>query len=352
MAYPIPSFEEIENTILNEIRGETGLTLEPDSDAAVRAAGTAAACEGLFDHQIYIGRQLFILTADEAGLVLHGQRLNLPRLGGSIATGQVTTLGATDGVSLPLGARVTDGNGNYWSTTLAGTLLAGQNVTVPIAADAVGATWNKPVGTVLTWVSPVSGQQAQANVVELSGGSDGEALESWRVRLLEAERLGASQGRDADFVLAAKSVAGVRDAYPYRMRRGIGSMDVAVTAFGSGTSADLPSPALLALVQVAIQAVAVGNEDVRAFAPNATPINVTAILTGTGIDIAAAELVINNYLDGLQPAEPFIVIDLGVLLRAQTGVTDVALTPSANMIPVVNTFHLDWFRAGTVQVNP
>ncbi len=351
MAYQIPTFEEIENTVLNEIRGDTGLTLDEDSDAAVRAAGTAAVAEGLYDHQTWIARQLFILTADEAGLVLHGQRLNLPRLGGSLATGQVSTIGVTDGVPILIGARLTDGNGNYWSTTLTVSLLVGQSVPVPVAADAVGATWNRTVGSKLTWVSPVSGQQPTATVVELSGGSDGEHLESWRARLLVADSLGVSQGRDADFVQAAKSIAGVRDAYPYRMRRGVGSMDVAVTAVGVGGVGDLPSPALLAQVQIAIQAAAVGNEDVRAFAPNANPINVSAVLTGTGIDLAAASLVISNYLNSLAPADPYIVLDLGVLLRAQTGVTDVALTPSTNIIAVVNWMHLDWFRAGTVSVS-
>jgi uncharacterized phage protein gp47/JayE len=142
MAYPVPDFATIENTVLNEIRGQTGLTLAEDSDAAVRAAGTAAVAEGLYDHQIWIARQLFIPTADEAGLVLHGQRLGKPRLGGSLATGQVTTIGVTEGVPLLIGTRLTDGNGNYWSTSLNVTLIAGQAVTVPIVADAVGATWS------------------------------------------------------------------------------------------------------------------------------------------------------------------------------------------------------------------
>jgi len=349
MAYAVPDFDTIRGIVLAQCRNDTGLALPDDSDAAIRADGTAAVAEGLYDHQLWIARQLFVRTADEQGLVLHAQRLNLPRLGGSLATGQITTIGTTAGIDLPLGSQLTDGNGYYWMTTADATLIAGQSVTVPVQAQAVGASWNKLAASILTWTSPVSGQQPSSTVVELSGGSDGELLESWRSRLLAAEQLGVSQGRDADFAQAAKGVAGVLGAYVYDKRRGVGSVDVAVTAQGAN-GGDLPSPALLAQVQAAIQAVAVANEDVRAYAPNATPLDVTCVVYGTNVNLSTVQQIISDYLAALIPAQNYVELELGSQILAQPGVTNATLTPSVDQVATVSPFVLTWFRPGNITV--
>ncbi|MDR8316171.1 hypothetical protein FPK76_25745, partial [Acinetobacter baumannii] len=65
MAFSTKSFSQIRQDIVQEIRNKTGLTINDDSDAAIRADGTASVVEGLYHHQIYIQKQMFVATADE-----------------------------------------------------------------------------------------------------------------------------------------------------------------------------------------------------------------------------------------------------------------------------------------------
>jgi len=347
--FPRLTFEQVRQVILTEQRNLTGLTLPEDSDAAIRAAGTAAAVEGLYAHQAGIERQLFVATADEYGLHLHAERLSLPRLGGALATGQVIALGSSTAVVLPLGAKLTDGKGRFWVTTQEATLIAGQPIVVSVAADTVGASYNKKAGSSLTWVSPVAGLQSIAEIVVLSGGSDDEPLESWRSRLLAKQQLGSSQGRDDDYIQAARSVAGVFHAYVFRRRRGLGSTDVAVTVYGS-SGADVPSPTVLSQVQAALEDAAVAHEDVRAYSPDPVELDVSAVVTGRSLDALAIQQTIESYLDGLEPAQPYRESVLSSLILALTGVTDVQLTPNNNLNPQVDWMRLEWFRRGTVTV--
>ena len=346
--YDVPGFVQIEQSILTELSNQTGLTFPPDSDAAIRAAGTAAAVEGLYAHQQWLGRQLFVATADEVMLALHAQALGVARLPSTRATGSVTTTGMTSGVTVLAGSLLTDGRGHYWQTTTAAQLQAGQITSVAIQADTEGASWNLPAGATLTWVSPASGQNSVATVVSLSGGADLETVEAWRSRLLAAKSLGRSQGRDADLILAARSVAGVRSAYVFRERRGLGSVDVCITAEGMA-GADLPSPALLATVTAAVQAVEPTTADVRAYAPEVVLLDVLATVSGYGVVLGDVEQVVRDYLGGLSPGDAYRESVLTGLILALPAVVDVRLTPSANVYPQVDWMRLEWLRAGTVQ---
>lgn len=349
MSYPIPTFEQIRQTILTEGRNLTGQALLDDSDFAIRAAGTAAVVEGLYSHQQWIERQLFIRTADEVGLAIHAERLVMPRLGGALATGQVLALGSSSGVVLPTGSRLSDGKGHYWQTIAPLTLVADQALSVAIEAETLGASHNALAASTLTWVSPVAGLRSLATIVTLSGGADTEPLESWRSRLLDAQSLGQSQGRDDDYKLAARSVPAVLHVYVYRQRRGLGSTDVAITAYGAN-GADLPSPAVLADVQAALELTAVAHEDVRAYAPDPVLLDVHAVLTGRNIDQAAIQSIIEDYLDGLEPAEPYRESVLTGRIIGHAGVTDVQLTPNTNIYPLVDWTTLEWLRRGAVTV--
>ena len=115
MAYPIKTFNQLRTAIIQEIRNLTGLTIEDDSDAAIRADGEASVVEGLYHHQTYIQKQLFVATADEPFLYIHAERLQCPRLAGSKASGRVKAISNT-AVTIPAGSKITDGKGHYWLT--------------------------------------------------------------------------------------------------------------------------------------------------------------------------------------------------------------------------------------------
>lgn len=127
--YQTPTFNQIRAAIIGEYINQTGLAIPDDSDASIRADGTAAVVEGLYAHQNYVVRQLFVQTADEPYLYIHADQIGLPRLGGSFATGQVTAIATVTGTEIPIGTRLTDGKGYYWYTTNSAITTAGKPVT-------------------------------------------------------------------------------------------------------------------------------------------------------------------------------------------------------------------------------
>lgn len=50
MAYPTKTFDQLRADIIQEIQNLTGLTLDDEDDAAIRADGEAAVVEGLYHH--------------------------------------------------------------------------------------------------------------------------------------------------------------------------------------------------------------------------------------------------------------------------------------------------------------
>ncbi|MFE1966800.1 baseplate J/gp47 family protein, partial [Acinetobacter baumannii] len=249
MAYPIKTFDQLRSDIIQEIQNLTGLTPDDEDDAAIRADGEAAVVEGLYHHQSYIQKQLFVATADEPFLYIHAKRLECPRNGGSKASGRVKATSNT-AVTIPAGTKVTDGKGHYWLTLYKETFTANKPKEIQVIAEFEGASWNFD-GEQLLWVSPLPGVAAQVDVIEISAGVDAEDVEAWRQRMMDKEALGLIRDREADLRRIVKDVPGVADVFIFPKRRGLGSLDVAITAAGNPPNS--PSSAILALVQTALE---------------------------------------------------------------------------------------------------
>lgn len=345
--YQTPKFSDIKAVIMQEYVNQMGFLPQRDSDADVRASGTAAVAEGLYSHQSYILKQLFVQTADEPYLYIHSEELGLPRLGGSTATGQVWATGTTDGVVLPVGSKLTDGFGHYWQTAANATLSAAKAVLVPVQGSSNGAAFN--ITGTLRWVSPVTGLQSVAQVDVISGGSDGESLERWRGRLWNKKKLGKSLSRAEDLRQAVLGVAGVANAYVYPQRRGAGSVDVAITAQGAN-GATLPSDSLLAQSEQVLKDTAAFWEDVRTFKPTIVALDVNAKVTGVNINTGEINAIINDYLNAMIPAESFKAAVLYSLIMAVPGMIDVQLTPNVNVNPTVSMEQVGWIRPANITV--
>ena len=347
MAYSIKTFTQIHNLITQEIRNLTGLTIANDSDAGIRADGTASVVEGLYHHQSYIQKQLFIATADEPYLYMHAEELGLPRNGGTQASGTLTATANID-LIIVAGTKLTDGKSHYWTVVSDVNLLANIASIVDVVADRVGASWNF-AGLNLLWVSPPAGLSGVASDVSIGGGTDQEELEAWRARLLERKQLGLSRDRAADLVGFMKAVAGVQHVYVYPKRRGLGSMDVAITAVGNPPT--LPSQALLDAAQVALDEYAGFWADCRVYAPTQQFVPVSAVVSGIGASLAQAEQVIRDYFAELGPVDIYQAAILTARIVAVPNVTDVVLTPSANITPTNDVFQTKWLRLGTLTVS-
>ena len=344
--FNVPNFQQIRNTILQEIRGLTGITAPDDSDAAIRADGTASVVDGLYSHQSDIQKQLFIATADEPYLYIHAEELGLPRLGGTFASGTVTAISNAD-LTISAGSKLTDGKGHYWSVSADVVLTANVPAVINVVADQVGASWN--FNGSLFWISPQAGLSGTVTDVSIGGGSDQEELEAWRARLLERKQLGLSRDREADLVGFMKGVTGVQHVYVYPKRRGLGSLDVAITAMGNPPT--LPSQLLLDAAQAALDSYAGFWADCRVYSPTEQFVPVAAIVSGIGVNLNLVEQVIRDYFAELAPGDTYQAAILIGRIVALPNVTDVALTPSSNIVPSVDWMYTHWLRLGTLSVS-
>ncbi|TCM61855.1 putative phage protein gp47/JayE [Acinetobacter calcoaceticus] len=345
MAFQIKTFPEIHNDIVQEIRNKNGLTIPNDSDASIRADGTASVVEGLYHQQEYIQKQLFVATADEPFLYMHAERLRVPRKGGVKASGRVQA-SANIELKVAAGTKLTDGKGHYWLTLYDEYFKPNRLKDVDVVAEHIGTAWNFD-GQNLLWISPAAGLSGQAQVIEVSGGAEEEEVETWRQRMLEKERLGIVRDREDDIERIVKDVVGVADVFVFPKRRGLGSLDVAVTAAGNPPNS--PSTALLSSVQGALDTYAGFWADVRAYAPTKEYLNLKVVVMGTA-NLTDVEQVIRDYVGLLTPAETYVHSTIVSRIKAISGVADVAITPNTNKVPTLTTFITGWLRIGNLDV--
>lgn len=344
--FPILNFYQVHQIIVQEIRNRKGLSITADSDASIRADGTASVVEGLYQHQNYIQRQLFAQTADEAYLYIHAEEVDVPRAPSGRASGSVKAISNVE-VTLSENQKITDGKGHFYTVTHAVLLGANQETVVSVEADQMGAAWNFS-GEQMVWVSPPAGLRGTADVVSIGGGTDVEDVELWRERILTRKRLGSHRDRPLDIETDLKEVPGVKHVYVYPKRRGLGSMDVAITAAGNPPA--LPSPALISAAQLVLDTTAGFWADCRIYSPTLQLVDVTATVTGAGVDLEEVRSIIREYFAELGSAQTYQESVLNARIMNVLGVSDVVLTPSSNVIPVVNWMHTYWLRLGNLDV--
>lgn len=345
MAFKIPTYAQIRNTIVQEIQSQTGITIYDDGDAAIRADGTASVVDGLYSHQTYIQKQLFIATADEPFLYIHATELGLPRLGGTYASGTILA-NSNAKLTIAAGSKITDGKSHYWLVISDSIIEANTPTLIDVIAEQKGTSWN--ASGLLYWLNPKAGLNGAITDTSIGGGSDQEELETWRARLLERKQLGISRDRKADLIGDLKNIAGVEDVYVYAKRRGLGSLDVAITAVGNPPT--LPSNTLIAEAQAVLDTYTGFWADSRVYSPTEQLVPVSAKITGHA-DLNTVQQVIKDYFAEIPPVAPYQVAILSSRILSIAGVSDVTISPSANIIPTVDPFNTFWLRLGTLTVS-
>ena len=262
-------------------------------------------------------------------------------MGGSTSSGSVKATSNTN-LIVSAGTKLTDGNGYYWHVVSDTTLIANQATLIGIIADQVGASWNATT-TSLLWVSPPAGLGGTATIETLAGGSDTEELEAWRSRLLTRKQLGFNRDRKADIVSVMQSIAGVEYIYVYPKRRGLGSLDVAITANGYA----LPSQVLIDTAQSVLDEYAGFWADCRVFAPTERKVNLLITVTGSTADV---ETTVQTYFNELEPAQTLQISTLISRIMKLDDVTDVTVSPSDNVIPDVSWMRVEWLKLGNLTV--
>ena len=207
MPLQTPDFQALRERYLQEVRNQNPqAATSADSDHFVRASGMAAVVESLHQHVWWLSRQLFPSTADLEFLEqLAGER-GISRKPAVVASGTLTVSG-TPATPVSAGMQWQAPSGALYELTENTVIGGGGTVAVAAWALLAGPAGNLAASTALTAVVPVTGITG-AVVVAMAGGTDAEADEPLRARLLE--RLRNAPGRRQRGRLQALGAGGQR----------------------------------------------------------------------------------------------------------------------------------------------
>lgn len=352
MPLNIPAQADIADSYLDEVSNQLpDADVYSDSDYRARANAIASASWGLYQYAAWALRQAFPDTADTDYLEMHARLRGLTRKQATAAGGSVTLTGkAATTVASGLQFRV-KGNSTLYQTTEAGKTSDDGTVTVTAKATTPGTAGNLTAGATGTLVSAPSGIDSAVTVVTMTGATDTETDDELLARLLDVMRQPPAGGNAHDYKVWAESVDGVSGAYVFPLRRGLGTVDVVITATGG-----LPSAETLKAVQDyidSVRPVGPGAEGCKVLAPTIKTVDVTAavgISDSTTFDAVQTAITtsLNTWFNALIPGQEAIRSQVGALISDVDGVLDYELSkPTANVTPVVDDTTVEWVRPGT-----
>lgn len=338
MPFNVPSFEQIRDGILRDIVNQKPQAVTgADSDFRIRANASAAATEGLYQHQTWIARQMFAHLADPDILERHAATYLITRKPANAATGTITFT-ASPGAIIPVGTECKALDESVYITTEEGMMPVGfSSMDLPAAASVAGLAGNQENGSTVTLTSAPAGVLSNAVIYTMTGGTDTESDASLLARLLHRLRYPPAGGNQYDYERWALEVPGITQAFCYPVRRGVKTVDVAVLSNGAPPSADL-----LAAVQAYIDDARPAGGGFMAISPTPVAVDITATLTlraGYTIEqvTTQAQALLAAYFSTFKPGDTAIKNRIFSLLADTEGVIDYTPTaPVANVLTVVN----------------
>lgn len=352
MPFQTPTFDEIRDRYLLSIRNllpdaNTG----PDSDHYVRASAIAAIAEQAHAHIIWAFRQGFADLADADYVERMANLRGITRKPASTASGTVRVAGSATTV-IPAGTGLATLAASYVTTEEA-TIGGGGTVDIPAQATAAGSAANVSSPTPATLSAPPAGAET-AQVLNITAGADVEKDDALLERLLFEQREAAQGGNASDYRIWALEVPGVRKAYVFPLRRGLGTVDVVPMP-----EAGLPGAPLLAAVQAHIDVlkpVGMGAGGFQALAPTPVVVNIVATVTlGAGVTLAEVtpliEAALQREFDATEPGQTLRKSRLIACFINVPGVLDVNLTtPAGNTAIVVDGTQVQLAQMGSVAI--
>lgn len=226
------------------------LVASPDSDVGILIVMVREGLYGLHYQGAQVEDRFFVSAKTPTdALIKHATaRLGSAHKAATIATGvsglKVT---GTDGSTVEAGDTLTFSDGTRYQLTSDGTVGAAVSGEVIVSVESIdtGTVANRGAGETLTFDSPPAGIDADATVEStgITGAEDTETNGELAKRIIDSYQNPPAGGRFADFRQWATSVEGVHRAYAYGPhsgaltgRRGLGIIDVAILALGTGAS--------------------------------------------------------------------------------------------------------------------
>ena len=347
----MPTLEEIRASILRDYQTYyPNADTSEDSDAYARASSLAACAEGIYAHQKWLIKQFFPDTADTEFLEKHAGLRGLRRRNATYAAGKGATISGNPDAVIAVGLQIKTEDGRFYETTESAVISASGSVVVAVRSLATGAVQNIKTATKGSFMAAPVGVSTDVVLNDVVGATNAESDSSLLERLLNKIRRPAAGGNKYDYKDWALEVDGVEQAYVYPLRRGLGTVDIAITADNG-----VPSDDTVRRAQEYIdQERPVTAKESKVVKPDVTKVNFNIQVKISGVALNDIKTAINNalrdYFNGLIPGDDLIVSQCEAVINNLIGVVDRRFTaPTANRkADIVNK--IEWFRLGEVTV--
>lgn len=328
-------YESLLDNMVKRIESLGKCSIEPASDMMIKVMTVARELELLYGKLDFYEKQLFPDTAEGEYLIKHGESKGIFKKGAAKSSGFVTfkaTVATATPILIPKGTLVgCTGIPDVTFATNTDVTLSANALSVQSAVTSVEEGVHTSVSPLLVdmLITPLAGIKGVSNPAKISGGSDGESDESYRLRVVEGYKK-ISNGcnlhyyeqlaRSVDGVWYAKAVYKTSPSaqvviYVENNTRTISASKIAEVLKVVNSSREL---GVSVVVQAATKQVV--NVDIMLKVDN---------LTGGPTYIITAEQVVAQYVGELSIAEAFSITKLGARLLAISGVLDVEFTEPA-----------------------
>ncbi|WP_109859514.1 baseplate J/gp47 family protein [Aggregatibacter segnis] len=347
----VPTLEEIRDSILRDYQTYyPNADISEDSDAYARASSLAACAEGIYAHQKWLIKQFFPDTADTAFLEKHAGLRGLRRRNATYAAGKGATVSGNPDAVIAVGLQIKTEDGRFYETTESAVISADGTAVVAVRSLATGAAQNIKTATKGSFMAAPVGVSSDVVLNDVVGGTNKESDSSLLERLLNKIRRPAAGGNRYDYKDWALDVDGVEQAYVYPLRRGLGTVDIAITADN-----DVPNDDTVRRAQAYIDDERpVTAKESKVVKPDVTKVNFNIQVKISGVALNDIKTAIRNaltdYFNGLIPGDDLIVSQCEAVVSDLIGVVDRRfVAPNANRkADVINK--IEWFRLGEITV--
>ena len=347
----VPTLEEIRASLLRDYQTYyPNADTSEDSDAYARASSLAACAEGIYAHQKWLIKQFFPDTADTEFLEKHAELRGLRRRNATYAAGKGTTISGNPDAVIAVGLQIKTEDGRFYETTESAVIPASGSVIVAVRSLATGAAQNIKTATKGSFMAAPVGVSTDVVLNDVVGATNAESDSSLLERLLNKIRRPAAGGNKYDYKDWALEVDGVEQAYVYPLRRGLGTVDIAITADNG-----VPSDDTVRRAQEYIdQERPVTAKESKVVKPDVTKVNFNIQVKISGVALNDIKTAIRNaltdYFNGLIPGDDLIVSQCEAVVSDLIGVVDRRfIAPNANRkADVINK--IEWFRLGEITV--
>ncbi len=356
MSFQIKSFDQLVADMASWIVAKSPQITDFNTGSIIRSfcEATALSLEELYV-SVYLGYRRYL---DEIQETVFG----FERKAGVTSKGAVTfgRTGSTGTVTIPLGTKVKTSAGLTYATTLAGQITDGNTTSDPIAieAEAVGATYNVPLGTIIVIVDTIDGVETVTNPNATTGGVDQETDFQFKQRF-QAYIEGLAGSNVAGLISGALTVDGITSASVQELSPPIANVNVRLYV-DDGSSSGV-SAAKLTEVQTVINGDGTESNpgyraagvNVAVLAPGIVTQDVTMTVTViAGVDLVQLETEINlaltTYVNNLGVGADIIYNELVAAVMGVFGVSDVDITVPSGKVAISSS---QVGRLGTVTVN-